>query len=710
MRKGGAVGRIALLLMGFTTPACRRPPSASDGPRDLILVTIDTLRADRLGVYGSRDVETPALDRIAREGVFAPEAMVHVALTRPSHVSILTGLLPYQHGIRDNVSPALDAHVPTLATLLEARGFRTGAFVSSIVLSRQSGLDRGFLTYSDRFEAEGDDARFLNTLQKRGDQTLEEALKWLTGVPPETRVFLWLHLYDPHDPYEPPEPYATRYAGRLYDGEVAWTDELIGRLDAGLERLGRRSRALLAITSDHGEGLGEHQESGHGFFVYQSTLHVPLILRGPGIPPGSRLAVTAKAVDLLPTLLEMMNVAPPVGATLAGRSLAEALRGKEQPREEAVYAESLVPLVHFGWSDLRALREGHFKYVEAPRPELFDLASDPGEAHNLAASEPSRRERMRTGLARHLEAERARSTQAKTQGAEAVPPELLEKFGALGYLGAGLSGPGSSPGADPKDKIEEFKSANQLIRQGLVKLREKDYAKSAASFRELLARKIESFEVHYYLGRALVGQTNYSEAIPHFESALRYLPSYGAAYDALAQCHAVRGELGTALDVLERGRKAAPTYAPLPQRVAEYKVRQGDRRSAIRAYEAALPLAPENALLRVRLGELLRDAGDFARAAALMREAVALNGSDASFWNSLGMVLGAQGELAEAEDAFRQAAARDGKDALYAYNLGLVLERRGRGEEAAASFRKASELDPRFAPARDRLRELGIAR
>ncbi len=697
---------ILLVAAGLVAAACRGP----EVPHDLILVTIDTLRADRLGVYGSKDVETPVLDRIAREGALAPEAMVHVALTRPSHVSLLTGVLPYQHGIRDNVSPGLGSGVPTLATVLQGKGFRTGAFVSSIVLSKQSGLDRGFEIYSDEFEAEGDDARFLNTIQKRGDETLGDAIRWLEGSPKERRVFLWLHLYDPHDPYEPPEPYATRYAGRPYDGEVAWTDELIGRLDAALERVGRKRRALLAITSDHGEGLGEHNESAHGFFVYQATLRVPLMVRGPGIKANSRLAVTVRGVDLLPTLLEMMETEPPAGITLAGRSLARALRGQDRPREEPTYAESLLPLLHFGWSDLRTIREGRFKYVEAPRPELYDLSEDPGETHDLAGSQDSRRESMRAALARHLEEERSWQAQAPAPGAANVPPDLLEKLGALGYLGAGAPGQGSAPGADPKDKIEEFKAANRLIREGLVKLREKDYAQSAANFRELLARKIESFEVHYYLGRALVGLKRYAEAAPHFEGALRYQPAYGAAYDALAQCHAIRGDLRAALGVLDRGRAAAPAYAPLLQREGEYRVRLGDHPGAIRAFEAALPLAPNNALLRIRLGELLRDAGGLPRAAAVMREAVALDASVASYWNSLGMVLGAAGELAEAEKAFREAVSRDPGHARYAYNLGLVMQRQGRGADAAAHFRKAVELDPRFAPARERLRELARSR
>ncbi len=697
MRRRGA------LLPFLALAACAKQPAPEAQPphaRHVVLVTIDTLRADRLGCYGSRDVATPNLDRISREGLLAPEMMVQVPLTRPSHIGLLTGLLPSEHGIRDNVSGTLSSRIGTLAERLKQAGFETAAFVSSIVLSRQSGLNRGFDTYSDKFEGDADDARFLNTLQKPGDVTLGEAIPWLEAHH-AGRSFLWVHLYDPHDPYEPPEPYASRYAGRPYDGEVAWTDELIGRLDAALARLGMQGETLFVVTADHGEGLGDHQENAHGFFIYQSTLRVPLIVRGPGVVAGGRLAVTAYTVDLFPTILEMADL-PPAAGRLAGRSLASALRGQRVPAEQAGYAESLLPLLHFGWSDLRMLREGRWKYIQAPRPELYDLRDDPVEAKNLATTETQRAEAMKTALGRFLDAERKTAAEPSDPAA-GVPADLLEKLGALGYIGAGAPGQGSEPGADPKDKIEEFKVANRLIREGLIALREKRYATSIANFRELLKNKIESFEVHYYLGRALVGLKRYAEAEPHFEGAIRYQPAYGMSYASLAECQAARGRVTEALQSLERGRAAVPKDGSLPQREAELRIRQGDRPGALRAYEAALTLDKKSALLRMRVGELHRDAGDLPRAIALMREAVAMDAAEASYWNSLGMVFGASGAMADAEKAFREATSRDGANARYAFNLGLALVRQGKPAEGRPYFRKSLELDPKFAPAREQL-------
>src|SRR5262245_48588756 len=294
---------IALLLCAIGTACAQKTaPPPSRTPRHLLLITIDTLRADRLGAYGNATVATPNLDRMAREGAMALHASAQVPLTRPSHISLFTGLYPAEHGVRDNVSPPLRKNVPVLAEILQQHGFKTGGFVSSIVLSKQSGLGRGFSHYADKFDIGEDDARFLNTIQKRGDATVKEATAWLAEPGPE-RKFAWVHLYDPHDPYEPPEPFASRYAGRLYDGEVAWSDELVGRLDAALAAAGLADDTLLIVTSDHGEGLEEHGEAVHGFFVYETTLHVPLIVRGPGIVPGTRLDVLARTVDVLPTAL-----------------------------------------------------------------------------------------------------------------------------------------------------------------------------------------------------------------------------------------------------------------------------------------------------------------------------------------------------------------------------------------------------------------------
>ena len=277
-----------LLLAACALSSCvsRQPaPSVSVRPRHVLIITIDTLRADRLGCYGNPDVATPNIERLAREGAMAPQASAQAPITRPSHVSMFTGLYPSQHGIRDNISRALAPDVATMAEAFKAAGFETAGFVSSIVLSAQSGLGRGFDEFSDRFDIgadAADEGHFLDILEHRGDVAVAEAVKWLDAHS-GGRTFVWVHLYDPHAPYEPPEPYASRYAGRPYDGEVAWSDELVGRLDAEVTRLGIRDQTLVVLTSDHGEALGEHGESVHGFFLYQAKLRVPLLMRGPGI-------------------------------------------------------------------------------------------------------------------------------------------------------------------------------------------------------------------------------------------------------------------------------------------------------------------------------------------------------------------------------------------------------------------------------------------
>jgi len=287
-----------------------------------------------------------------------------------------------------------------------------------------------------------------------------------------------------------------------------------------------------------------------------------------------------------------------------------------------------------------------------------------------------------------------------------VPADLLEKLSALGYLGAGAPAAGrSASSADPKDKIGEYKVLNRLVREGLVRLREKDYATSEQRFRELLRRGVESFEVHYYLGRALVGQGRHRDAAPHFEAAIHRLPGFGAAHLALADCRVALGALRPAVEALRRGQAQSPKDPRLLEREAQVWRRLGDRRQAIRAYQAATALAPNDALLKVQLAEVHRDSGELDRAVALLKEAVTLDPTPASYWNSLGMVLGAKAEMAEAEKAFREAVARDGRNAQYAYNLGLALMRQGRADEATPLFRRTLELEPGFAAALARLAE-----
>ena len=427
------------LLAALAAAACRRepPPSAEN----LVVVTLDTLRADRLGIYGG-EVATPHLDRIGRDGAYARYAISQVPLTRPSHLSLFTGRYPFEHGVRENVAPRFEATMPLLAEVLKEAGFRTAGFVSSIVLSSESGMDWGFETFGDDFGVSEEGALFLDSIQKRGDVTTEEAIDWLRENG-RGRFFLWLHLYDPHDPYDPPEPFRSRYPERPYDGEVAFVDDLVGRLDSELERLGASGRTLLVVTSDHGEAFGEHGESGHGYFVYEPTLHVPWLFRGPGVVPGGELSAPVESVDLVPTVLEMLDL-PPMEHS-SGRSLAGALRGGPEPEPRPFYAESLMASLLYGWGRLVSVREGPWKLIEAPKPELYNLEDDPEERDNRIRRNAAAAERLRARLSELAPA----GLDAGTTPSSEIAPELMEKLGALGYVGGrrGSGGDGFEAGS-----------------------------------------------------------------------------------------------------------------------------------------------------------------------------------------------------------------------------------------------------------------------
>jgi choline-sulfatase len=652
-RSAGMVALAALALGAACarTPADRPPPV----PTSLLVVTIDTLRADRVGVYGAANVQTPNMDRLAREGAWAPQATVHVPLTRPSHVSLFTGIYPAEHGIRDNLSPPLGGTVPLLAELFQRSGFSTAAFVASAVLDRQSGLARGFDVYSDRFEQGAD--------RRSGDAVVAEAIGWLKG---RTRFFAWVHLYDVHAPYHPPDSYAVQYAGRPYDGAVAWSDELVGRLVSALREAGTLDNTLVIVTSDHGEGLGDHGEDVHGYFVYEATLRVPLVLRGPGVNPGTRVDVVARTIDLFPTILELMRLDVPVPKT-SGRSLAPALGGRPLG-DEPSFAESLVPLIHYGWSDLRAVRDGRWKYILAPRPELYDLQTDPRELTNVADAEPSRARAMRSGLQARLRDER---TSARTETAAAgISPELLERLGALGYVSPGGPSDTKSAGADPKDKLDEYKALSMGMQEGLVALRAGRPAETVDRIRAVARRGVDSFEVHYYLGRAYTALRRWRDAAAEYERAAGKLPSSADAWRGLG----------------------------------ESRVELRDWRGAEQAFSRLVSIAPKDAMAQMQLGEVYRDMGRMADAARAMRAALDLDSRPAQYWNALGTVLGAGREMRDAERAFGEAATREPDNPLYAYNRGLALQQLGRQDEAVTELRRAAALGS--APAREWLARL----
>ncbi|HSB60968.1 MAG TPA: sulfatase, partial [Vicinamibacteria bacterium] len=410
-----------LLLLAALLPACGREPALTWPDAPVVIVSIDTLRADHLPVYGYAAGATPRLDALAREAVVFEDAYSHSPLTLPSHVSLFTGLLPLHHGVRDNIGFRLKPEAPTLASRLKAAGWRTGGAVSAFVLRGETGIGRGFEFYEDALTTRGGEES-LSAMQRDGALAVEALTAWLAR-PGGVRALAFLHLYEPHSPHAPPERH--RRHPLPYDGEIAYADELLGRFLDALKAGGVYERALVAVTSDHGEGLGDHGEQEHGIFLYREALRVPLLLRLPGgARGGTRVAGAVGLADLAPTLLDLLGQ-PRAG--MDGASLRPALSsGRAEPRP--VYAETMYPRYHFGWSELYSATGPRYRYIRAPRPELYDLAEDPRETRNLAARLPSAAAPMADWL-------EGRLAGAALGAPEAVPDEVRERLAALGYLG-----------------------------------------------------------------------------------------------------------------------------------------------------------------------------------------------------------------------------------------------------------------------------------
>jgi arylsulfatase A-like enzyme len=473
----GAPGA-ALLLTLAVSPACRReaPPVPPAERPNVLLVTIDTLRADRVGCYGHASASTPVLDALAARGVRFETAIAHVPLTGPSHASILTGLGPLGHGFRENAGFVLPAQAKSGAEDFRQAGYRTAAFVSAFPLDRRFGFDRGFETYDDHLP-KGNDPRRTPYVERLADATTEAALRWLapttgpTAAAQSAPFFLWVHYYDPHAPYEPPGDFAARVRAAPYDGEVAFVDQQLGRLLRALEERGVLARTLVVAMSDHGEGLGEHGEGTHGLFVYDSTLKVPFIVAGPGIGGGRVARTVARGIDVLPSLLDYAGLKP--RPEIEGRSLRPAIEGREMSDAPA-YAETLYPQREFGWAPLFAWRTARHKMIEAPRPELYDLETDPGETANRAGSENARLVDMRQKL------EVVLSRTAPSAAAE-VDPEAAERLRALGYVAGGGGAP-VAPGAARRDRADGQRLVPRLNR-GMSVVR----TDPAAAIRDLTA-------------------------------------------------------------------------------------------------------------------------------------------------------------------------------------------------------------------------------
>lgn len=643
---------VALLLAG----GCGRERSASSYPAaPIVLISIDTLRSDHLPAYGYAGVETPALSRLAGEAILFEHAYSHYPLTYPSHSSILTGLLPSEHGVRDNVGyPLKSDTLPYLPRELKAAGYATGGAISAFVLQGASGLERSFDVYDDAIEVRPDVP--LGGLQRAGSETLDRIVPWLDGAAAGP-FFLFFHIYEPHTPYTPPEPFASRYPS-AYDGEIAAADAIVGRLFEELRRLGVYDRAIIVLLSDHGEGLGEHGEDEHGLFLYRESLQVPLLLKLPGgARGGERVSAPAQLIDVAPTLLGL--VGRPVPAGLHGASLLTLGQGSGARQ---IYAETYYPRLHMGWNDLASLIGGGYHYIEGPDPELYHLERDPRESSNVLGQE-------RRTFAALRDAIRALRTPLAKPGE--VDPETVAKLSALGYAGRPAQ-VAEGPLPDPKARIHTLAD----LKQASFLMSRKDFDGALPRLERLLAENPHMQDGWEKLALCFQRLGRRAEAVAAYKRALEN--SGGSPHVALA--------LATLLSDLGRFQEAkahaelALTGSPAlaHQRLAEVALAAEDYAEAERQARAAVEAEADRpaslivlAQVLSRLGKLDESAAAVARLDKLTSEARAT--PPHGYFLVRGDLLARQGHAAEAEAAFREEVRRH-PESLESYSRLAVLQ------------------------------------
>lgn len=664
---------------------------------NVILFTLDTTRADHIGCYGYRQVQTPTLDGLAARGVLFEQAATAAPLTLPAHCTIMTGLYPTYHGVRLNGNTALGDEQTTLAEIFAARGYQTGAFIGAFVLDGRWGLKQGFQHYDDRFDLKKYKHLDLGAIQRPGNQVMDAALAWLEEHRRDP-FFAWIHLYDPHIPYEPPEPYYSEYRGRgltgLYDGEIAFMDEQIGRCVDWLAKNGLAKTTILLLVGDHGEGLGSHGEATHGFFIYDSIVHVPFLVVTP-FPElqGRRVAAQVSSVDVAPTLLGLARI--PALSRMQGRSLLPAMFRPERGREGQAYSESLVPELQFGWSPLHSLRTAGFQFIDAPRPELYDLRQDPDEQTDLALGQADLVRTMKSELDRLVE--RTSQDAPKPQAAN-LDKETMERLSALGYIGApvgrkGRSGDRSRPLADPKDKLRTFEAVTQA---GAMIMTEQ-YDAAAALLESALKDDPEITQGQLLLATCDVHRGRRDQAKAHLDLILREDPENIQALIALADILVGDGKNEDAIALCRRTLAVDESNVEAYMLIGEIYAGQNDHVQALPYLEKAVELQPKLTRNRFNLAASLVGVKQFDRAEPLLKDIIREAPRFPRANYDLGVLYEEQGRLEEARAAYMQELSLFPQEFQARFNLGKVLLQLGDRSGYINSMRKVVEVAPQRA-------------
>jgi len=679
---------------------------AGQAATNVILITIDTVRADHLGCYGASDVQTPVLDGLAHDGVVFEHAISQVPLTWPSHAAILTGTYPFQNGVQDFTGQPLDERFRSVAQVFKQHGYATGAVVSAFVLDRSWGLARGFDFYDDAFSTEAFQQKDIGLVDRKAGDSVTRALRWLDKdwlqKTPRRPFFFWLHLYDPHSPYDPPEPFRTQYREHLYDGEIAYADHELGRLIAWLKQNRLYDRSLIIFLSDHGESLGDHGEKEHGFFVYNSTVHIPLIVKPPvgsGVRPG-RVARPVETIAIAPTMVRFAGVKNPGAKSADLRNdrgnmekqfQSPGLLDGSAGDDDATYSESFYSFSSFGWSPLHALETSRYHYIEAPVPELYDVVADPQEKDNLASQQTATvavlKDKLQTLLRRN-------PFKPEENAASGLSPDALEKLRALGYVAyrSPLSPEALAAGLpDPKSKLWEF---NAILEAGDA-FHAGDFAAGEALLARVADKDPQMYIVPFLLGEAAARRANWAEAAAELRRCLELNPSFDQAMTGLARALVNQGDAGEAKSWLDKALKYNPRNYRAWYELGLVQART-DKVAALSAYENAVSIQPNFALVRRELGMLQFQQQDFGEAAKHLARAVELGLSDAKLLNFLGIAYSRTNQQQKGIESYQRALQIDPQLAEAHLNLGYAYEKLDKAKLAEQEYKEACRLRVEF--------------